>query len=200
MKKMDRRVRRTRRQLNVAMLELVVEKNYEAITIHDITERADLNRATFYLHYGSKDELMVESLTAHFDELVSRMSTQTADIKVWEDPLPIQHVFEYVAQHHQLFKTLFSENGLGYVSHSIIRYIAAYNMSKTTMLDLSEQEIPAPVVAWHVAGSLYALIIWWLDNDLPFPPAKMAQITFQLCTRGTYSVLQHILDDLPMKA
>ena len=197
MKKMDRRVRRTRRQLNEAMLSLVVEKNYESITIQDITETADLNRATFYLHYGSKDELLVESLTAHFDELVARMNAETSEVNVWEDPLHIQHVYEYVAQHHQLFRTLFSENGLGYVSTSIIRYIAAYNMQKTAMLDLSRQEIPAPVMAWHVAGSLYALIIWWLDNEMPFSPQKMAQITFQLCTRGTYSALEKILDNLP---
>lgn len=179
------------------MLSLVVEKNYEAITIQDITERADLNRATFYLHYGSKDELLVESLTAHFDALVARMEKETADLNVWEDPLHIQLVFEFVAQHDQLFRTLLSENGLGYVTNSIIRYIAAYNIQKTATLDLSAQEIPNSFVAWHVAGSLFALVNWWLENDMPYPPADMAQMAFQLCTRGTYSVLGQVMADLP---
>ena len=52
--KLDRRVRRTRRLLAEALVALIIEKEYETISITDITERADLNRATFYLHYGSK--------------------------------------------------------------------------------------------------------------------------------------------------
>ena len=46
-KKLDRRVRRTRTQLHKALLELILEQDYETITIQDITERADLNRVIF---------------------------------------------------------------------------------------------------------------------------------------------------------
>ena len=70
MEKVDRRIRRTRNQLGQALRELIIEKSYEAITIQDIADRADVNRATFYLHYGTKEELLVTSLTEIFDELV----------------------------------------------------------------------------------------------------------------------------------
>ena len=52
---MDRRVRRTRRQMRDALLALVMENGYESVTIQQITDKADLSRATFYLHYKEKD-------------------------------------------------------------------------------------------------------------------------------------------------
>ena len=67
-KKIDRRVLRSRRQLSAALLELMHEKSFDDITIKDITDRADMNRATFYLHYGTKEELLYKSLEVRFDQ------------------------------------------------------------------------------------------------------------------------------------
>ena len=66
---MDRRVKRTRNLLGNALLELVQEKKFEQITIQDITDRADLNRATFYLHYGSKEDNTMVSYARFCDDL-----------------------------------------------------------------------------------------------------------------------------------
>lgn len=49
--KEDRRIRRTQRLLKESLAELMSEKSFNNITIKDITEKADLNRGTFYLHY-----------------------------------------------------------------------------------------------------------------------------------------------------
>jgi len=56
----DRRIRRTRSLLNKALVELVAEKEYDEITIQEITERADIGHRTFYRHYASKDELLID--------------------------------------------------------------------------------------------------------------------------------------------
>ena len=57
-KPLDRRVRRTHRRLKEALLELIEERDYERVTIEDITERADVARSTFYSHFSSKEELL----------------------------------------------------------------------------------------------------------------------------------------------
>ena len=54
----DRRVRRTRHRLKEALLELIDERDYDAITIQEITDRADVGRSTFYSHFGSKEDLL----------------------------------------------------------------------------------------------------------------------------------------------
>ena len=51
MKLEDRRVRRTKQLIKQSLIELMHEKPFKDITVKDITERADLNRGTFYLHY-----------------------------------------------------------------------------------------------------------------------------------------------------
>ena len=53
----DRRVRRTKRRLKAALLESINERDYDTITIEDITEQADVGRSTFYSHFTSKDDL-----------------------------------------------------------------------------------------------------------------------------------------------
>ena len=57
----DRRVRRTRQALTLALIELVLEKRYDAITIQDLLDRADVGRSTFYGHYRGKDDLLLRS-------------------------------------------------------------------------------------------------------------------------------------------
>jgi AcrR family transcriptional regulator len=59
MAKTDRRVERTRELLQKALIELIAERGYDAITIQDIVDRANIGRTTFYLHYNSKDELFM---------------------------------------------------------------------------------------------------------------------------------------------
>src|SRR5437870_7897295 len=59
MTKTDRRVQRTRELLHKALIDLISERGYGAITIQDIVDRANVGRTTFYLHYSSKDDLFM---------------------------------------------------------------------------------------------------------------------------------------------
>ncbi|MDF2925125.1 MAG: TetR family transcriptional regulator [Paenibacillaceae bacterium] len=66
----DPRVKRTRRLLQHAFMELLGQKSFEAITIQDITERAELNRATFYSHFQDKYELLELTLSTMFNDVL----------------------------------------------------------------------------------------------------------------------------------
>lgn len=183
---MDRRKKRSRNLLGQALLELVREKKFEQITIQDITDRADLNRATFYLHYGSKEELLADSLEAYFDELVQQISTKTMNKPIWENPEADEMVFSHVADHADLYRVLLGENGLGYVINRVIDYIAQYSELQLRMgLGTAVTQAPIEIMARHVAGSLYAIITWWLMNDMPYTPLQMAEMTTRLCVTGT---------------
>ena len=57
--KEDRRVQRTRQLLSSALLKLIEERGYDSLTVNDITEQANVGRATFYLHYQDKEQLLV---------------------------------------------------------------------------------------------------------------------------------------------
>ena len=61
--KTDRRIQRTRQSLRNALLELIKEKGFDAISTEEITERANVGRATFYLHYKDKEDLLLEEFS-----------------------------------------------------------------------------------------------------------------------------------------
>ena len=119
-KKMDRRIKRTRNLLGQALLELVREKKFEQITIQDITDRADLNRATFYLHYSSKEELLADSLEGYFDALVEQITAVTFNTPIWQTPEADELIFAHVAENTALYRVLLGENGLCYVINRVI--------------------------------------------------------------------------------
>src|SRR5512141_2751987 len=97
----DRRVNRTRRQLREALTTLILEKGYDAITIEDITEQADLGRTTFYVHYHGKEELLLESVGATAQELFDQVNAQitAGTTRSVETALSsIHQVFQHAAQ------------------------------------------------------------------------------------------------------
>ena len=192
MEKMDRRVRRTRAMLGRALRELILEKPYDSITIQDITNVADLNRATFYLHYTSKEELLMASLEAQFDELVARIEAESSGELMWEDPISAQIIFEYVADNADLFKVLLGKHGQGYVMHRILEYIALKDEWEMRQVYTDTMmAIPIPILARHFAGSLFSLVSWWLENEMPYSPEYMAETIQQLCLQGVRPLFEN---------
>ncbi len=72
--KVDRRVRKTRKALREAMQVLMSEKGYDQVTIEELTERADIGRTTFYLHYSAKQDLLLEQFDDLLGQLVKQLS------------------------------------------------------------------------------------------------------------------------------
>jgi AcrR family transcriptional regulator len=68
----DPRILRSRRMLMDALLKLLDEKEFDAISVQEIADRATLNRATFYLHYPDKNALLQAMTAARFRELIAR--------------------------------------------------------------------------------------------------------------------------------
>ena len=65
----DLRVRRTRKSLQNAFIELTIQKNFGSVTVAEITERAMVNRATFYRHFQDKYDLLEKYMDALYQLL-----------------------------------------------------------------------------------------------------------------------------------
>src|SRR5579864_8243914 len=77
----DPRILRTRRMLMDSLAKLLTEKDFEDISIQDITAEATLNRATFYLHYPDKNALLQAMTCVRFRDLIERRGITFTDCK-----------------------------------------------------------------------------------------------------------------------
>ncbi len=75
----DPRILRSRRMLMDALAGLLVEKEFDAISIQEIADAATLNRATFYLHYPDKNALLQAMTGARFGDLIARRGLSFTD-------------------------------------------------------------------------------------------------------------------------
>ena len=188
---LDRRQRRTRRLLSGALLDLIEEKGFAPLTIQEITDRADLNRATFYLHYGSKEELLADSLKSRFTELVEGLAEISIEHPIWADDMAPVLAFQHAADNIDLYRLLLNDTGAGYVGMQIIEFIARFSLEQLSRSLPPEVElnIPPAIISYQVAGSLLALIWWWVNEDMPLPPEEMGRIAHQMCISGTMPFL-----------
>lgn len=189
--KLDRRVVRTRAMLRQALLELVNERGYDALTVQEITDRADLRRATFYLHYHDKEALLLDALQTTFDALTATLEPViTGDVLAGKTQVSaFQATFEHVAVHHQLYHSLLTGQSGGAIGQRIQAYLA--NHIAKALANTSEAGSPVPftVLAQYIAGAEVAMVHWWLAQNRPYSPREMAVMLHRMVIGGVASVL-----------
>jgi AcrR family transcriptional regulator len=110
--KIDRRVARTRGMVHQALLSLILEKGYEAISVEDICERANVGRSTFYAHFTGKDDLKRSGLEHLRRELLERHRSASASMPVSARPLGFSlAMFEHARDHMHLYRALVGSKG-----------------------------------------------------------------------------------------
>lgn len=167
----DRRVARTHRRLGRAMVELTLERGFEAVTIRDLTDRAGIGYATFFRHYADKDALLRDLLEGVLTELMALLEPLSAD----DDPARTGTlVFRHAARHADLYRVLLgSQRSIDLLGRAM--EVGAEGIRRS-FVRRPGSEVPLEIAAHHLIGSFVALIGWWLEHDLPYPPERMGRI------------------------
>jgi AcrR family transcriptional regulator len=177
--KPDRRVQRTRQLLRQSLLSLILERGYDAVNIQDITDRADVGRATFYLHYTDKEDLLLEVMQSIVDAFEQRI--QQIPLEDWSraEGAPVEQVFLYAGEHAALYQAIMSGQGGFNVSRRLHAIIAAKHR-QVVEAQLARGEVspraPLDFLCNYFAGSVLTLVFWWLENDQPYSPQEMARM------------------------
>ena len=186
--KLDRRVIRTRQLLRKALMELILEKGYDAVTVKDITDRANVGRATFYLHYeGGKEELLLSNLEGIYEELVLRIKELKRAPFISSQNRPSKIAFEHAAEQRDLYLILLRGQGATALAQRIREFLAGL-IQQELLLQQEDSPVPLEIVANYMAGSLIALITWWLENDMPYSAEYMADMFSRLTVPGVLAV------------
>jgi AcrR family transcriptional regulator len=171
------RVRRTRKLLREALIELIEDRGFDRLTVGEITERAMVSRAAFYRNYNDKFHL-VEQI---FDDAMAELLGTMAD----GDARPAAErwvtFFEHIGQYHRFYGALLGRKGSTWFAAKM----------RSSLSEMVKEHLPQPPsaagppmpdgLAATVLGALFTeSITWWLDQGMPSPPRAIATQSAQL--------------------
>lgn len=148
----DRRVRRTRTALLSALRQLLGEKRYQAITVTEILDRADVGRSTFYAHFTDKDALLLSAV----DHIAAELESAVRD----GDRATLRPLFRHAAEHADLYRVL----GRGPGAQLFLRRLTAVvarHLAEPADGDGATGRLGARFRAAGVVG----VLTWWLDEE-----------------------------------
>lgn len=187
---MDKRVVKTKQILQQALLTLLREKSLENIEIQAITERANTARVTFYRHYGTKEELLLDALEGFYEELKTELGAPSVErVLNFEQSPPEIAFFKFLERDRPLNKRLLTGSTSAIIQERVRQYIV-----EQVMLTFSKTpgyaEVPLVLLANHMASIVIGNSMWWLAEDLPYSAEYMARITHQLAWAGAQTLLK----------
>jgi len=186
-KKEDRRVQRTRNMLYEAFMEIMSEKGYEAITVQDIIDRANVGRSTFYFHFSDKEQLLLSSIN-QLREFLKQQSINrslpevSGEYRFGFSLAMLQHIQSSI----RMYKATVSKKGGAFVLQHIQRMLAELTRNEIAAhLPYSASlSIPQDVAIEFVVNTFLLLLTWWVDRNMPCSAEDMDRIFHKLTLSG----------------
>jgi len=183
----DLRVRRTRKLLQRALIELTIEKGFADVTVREIAERAMVNRSTFYRHYLDKYELLSE----HIGELSELIDSHERDASLADHrdqppdqpPAGLVNLLKYMQVNADFYRVMLGKKGdPAFCAQSFRQYIEKgfRHMLPSPVAQVDPSVPPIDMSVSYVLHAGIGAIVWWLENDQSYTPEQVAVWLYQL--------------------
>lgn len=185
--KIDPRTRRTQILIRDAFMALLIEEGFGKITVQAITERAQINRATFYRHYTDINDLASRLTDLLFDDVSVQFNErlEIGEVASWAT------LFEHVAQFAAFYRAMIGQNGIPGFRDRVQESVEKEMLKQLEVFGVEAEpaNIPASLAVRYMAAAQVGFIQWWLENDMPFRPLEAADYLINLHTCGGMQAL-----------
>jgi len=152
------------------------------------------NRATFYLHYRDKQDLLIRTGEAIFDSLAAEAGPiDRENLTVQKPPQQLVVIFQHLAKHRDFYRVVLGKSGVPAFVARMREYLAVFTRPRIAVLHtLYPAAVPVlddMFISEYVAGALLGIIVWWLDNDLPHSAEYVADRFGWLSIAGIYRMI-----------
>ncbi|RUT95980.1 TetR/AcrR family transcriptional regulator [Mesorhizobium sp. USDA-HM6] len=173
-REIDRRAARTRKALHQALLTLMLRKGYEALSVQDIIDEADVGRSTFYAHYTGKEDLLRSGFQMLRAELKEAQSASRARAGApHDDPLGFSTaMFEHAARYADHYRTMIGGRG-GAVTENEIRLILSEMVRQELPPTFDDDAIPRDFVVQFIVGAFLTALNWWFERKPKLSPSQI---------------------------
>lgn len=187
--KQDRRIRRTQKLLKDSLIELMQEKEFKNISVKDITELADLNRGTFYLHYSDTYHLLKdieEEVLLNFQEMIDcyKHSFQRDTL------LPVLiPVIDYISENEAICRIMF-ENSAS--TDFLIRFHSLIHQNGLEIIEAMFPGADSTITDCFfefVTYGLIGMLRQWIDTGRKLPKKQLAELADKAVMGTAYRLL-----------
>lgn len=196
--KMDRRIGKTRNAIKDAFTELIDEIGFDAVTVRNLTEKANINRSTFYLHYRDKYDLLEKSeeeiikKIEEISENVSKLTPKELN-KLYSGNKPFPFVVklaEYFQGNAQFLKVILGPKGDSSFQDRIKKIIEK-NMVENIISKFEGEKflVPIDVLVAYIISAHFGVILHWLNTGMKQSPEEIATIIFNLTIQGPINAM-----------
>ncbi|HKM00056.1 MAG TPA: TetR-like C-terminal domain-containing protein [Mobilitalea sp.] len=176
--KVDRRVKYTKMVLKESFINLLEKKEISQVSIKELCEDADINRATFYAHYSDQYDLMRK--IEH--ELLDNINVQLSELDQYDDMnavLTVEKIFEYIRENSKLCRLLLSDRGDFSFQKQIMILVYDKIITELTDNNMITKEDAEYVYSFTISGCV-GLVQKWLDEDMKKSAHFMAEMVIKL--------------------
>ncbi|MCL6600180.1 MAG: TetR/AcrR family transcriptional regulator [Alicyclobacillus macrosporangiidus] len=177
----DRRVRRTRKAFQEALLSLLEEKSYGDITVQDIARRADYNRVTFYAHFRDKDDLVRQVITEKLQGLIDTIripAQKGTEIELSPTDNPwILRMFKYVYENGEFFRIFYLDKKVPGFFRMLYNAMWDYFHDEVQLkLNVdAKAEFDEEMYTDYVTAAILGVIGYWVRKGFKYSPKHMAE-------------------------
>jgi AcrR family transcriptional regulator len=192
-RKEDRRVQRTRQLLRGALFALIQEKGFEALSVQDIIDRANVGRATFYAHFDNKGDLLVSGFDGLRASLKERqrqalMRGRSIDEHVFAFS---QEMFAHANEYRDVYRAMVGKHSGAMIQHLVHKLLVDLVRDDVkAMVSRGNDSIPTEAVVQFVAGGLFGLLGWWLDGKMRLSVEELNTLFRQLAIPAMKAALR----------
>ncbi|MEB7733524.1 TetR/AcrR family transcriptional regulator [Mammaliicoccus sciuri] len=198
----DRRVRKSKRAIKQAFIQLLTENNLDRITIQQISNLADVNRGTFYLNYEDKYALLdemeneqIEEIKGYVDIRKMDLSTKTSDriIEEFANKV-IKNVITHIEQNMEFYQVILNlerksqiEEQLADIVRSNIKHLIG---NKDNVFG-----IPENYYLSYVVGSMMSMIKYWVSDENRVSVEELVNYVSTIASTGPLSIMKRMVDE-----
>lgn len=161
--RLDRRVLRTRDRLGDAIIELLLEKPFEEVTVQEVLARAHVSRSTFYTHYRDKDDLLLSDIDDFLEWMATLLVRQGGPSPRLA---PVAEFCAHIGESRDLYRAIvdsgkmheFRQLGEGHFARAIEQRL----LQRQCAVPPSERAM----IANALAGAIFSLLTWWVNHGM----------------------------------
>lgn len=193
---LDLRVVRTKTAIRNALVELIEEKGFDAITVKDITTKANINRGTFYAHYQDKFNLMTKCQEEIMHEMSSIAKKKFPEViaDLGSNPSPtmpfllITSILEFLNENSGFIKAVLSPKGDLSFQTKLKEFMwkTLFEDTNGAIINKEQLLVPSQYLASYMASAHIGVIQQWLNNGQKETPEEIARILSTIAVHGPF--------------